>query len=390
MGISKRAIQVPPSSIREIYDLALKMEGVYRLFLGESNIGTPDFIKKAAKKALDEDYVFYTANAGYLDLRQTLSEKIREWHQVHYDPQTEIAITAGGVMGIHLAIYTAIDPGEKAILISPAWPNFKAVIQMVGAIPVEIPLTKLDQRYSLDFDRILEAIDNKTKLIVCNSPSNPTGWVATLEEKEKLYQIAATHGLTLVFDEVYEHLVFTGKRPAPSIAKVVSEPSENLIILNSLSKTYSMTGWRVGYVLSHHKVISQISKLQEFTVSHATSIAQRAAITALREGEGFIQQSVEIYHKNRDLVCQRLTDMEEVDLITPEGAFYAFPRIKGMRDSLEFCKKLLLAKKVGLAPGSAFGEGGEGHVRICFAAEESLLKPALDKFEEFLKETLKS
>jgi hypothetical protein len=385
MGISLRAIQLPPSSIREIYDLSLKMEGSYRLFLGESNIGTPDFIKKAAKKAIDDDYVFYTANAGYLDLRQALAEKLQEWHQVRYNPQTEIAITAGGVMGIHLVTYAAINPGEKVILISPAWPNFKAIIEMVGAIPVEISLVEAGQRYSLDFDRILDAIDDKTRLVVCNSPSNPTGWVATLEEKKKLYQIAGDHGLTLLFDEVYEHIVFTGERPTPSIAKIIPEPAENLIILNSFSKTYSMTGWRIGYVLSHRNVISQISKLQEFTVSHATSITQRAAITALREGEEFINQSLEVYQKNRDLVYQRLVDMERVDIKIPEGAFYAFPKIAGMKNSLEFCKKLLATKKVGLAPGSAFGEGGEGYVRICFAAEESLLKPALDRFEEFMK-----
>jgi aspartate/methionine/tyrosine aminotransferase len=289
-------------------------------------------------------------------------------------------------MGIYLAIYTAIEPGEKVILISPAWPNFKSIIEMVGAIPIEIPLMEAGQRYALDFDRILAAIDPKTKMIVCNSPSNPTGWVATPEEKEKLYRISSSHGLTLVFDEVYEHIAFKGHRPEPSIAKIVPEPAENLIILNSLSKTYSMTGWRIGYVLGHRQVISQIAKLQEFTVSHATSIAQRGAIIALREGEGFINRSLEIYRKNRDLVYQRLSDMKQIDIKIPDGAFYAFPRIKGLKDSLEFCKKLLKTKKVGLAPGSAFGKGGEGHVRICFAVEESLLKPALDKFEEFLKE----
>lgn len=384
MRLSPQALAVDISRIREIAVLADKVPGVYKLYFGESNIPTPDFIKKAAQRAIQENYTFYTPNAGYLELRQAISQKALELQGLVYDPETEVIVTGSGVTALMLSIFTLLGRGEKAIILSPAWPNSKSIVQMVGGIPVEVPLVEGRDRYLLDLDRVKASIDEKTRLLILCSPSNPLGWVATVEEQKALAELAYQRGITLLSDEVYERIVYNG--PAvPSIAKVAPQ-REGVMIAHSFSKSYCMTGWRVGYCLGSKEAIDQMVKLQEFVVSHPSSVSQRAAITALAEGEAFVKGMVERYRSQRDLMYSRLIRMKGLEVKKPEGAFYVFPRVEGLKDSFEFAKDLLLKKAVGVAPGCAFGLGGEGCIRLCFASDHEVIAPALDRLEEYLVE----
>lgn len=384
MRLSPQALAVDISRIRELAVLADKVPGVYKLYFGESNIPTPDFIKKAAQRAIQENYTFYTPNAGYLELRQAISQKALELQGLVYDPETEVIVTGSGVTALMLSIFTLLGRGEKAIILSPAWPNSKSIVQMVGGIPVEVPLVEGRDRYLLDLDRVKASIDEKTRLLILSSPSNPLGWVATVEEQKALAELAYQRGIILLSDEVYERIVYNG--PAvPSIVKVAPQ-REGVMIAHSFSKSYCMTGWRVGYCLGSKEAIDQMVKLQEFVVSHPSSVSQRAAITALAEGEAFVKGMVERYRSQRDLMYSRLIRMKGLEVKKPEGAFYVFPRVEGLRDSFDFAKDLLLKKAVGVAPGCAFGLGGEGCIRLCFAADREVIAPALDRLEEYLAE----
>jgi hypothetical protein len=382
MRLSPQAIQVESSRIRELAVLAETVPGVCKLYFGESNIPTPEFIKKAGQDAIAESHTFYTPNAGYIELREAISQNIWELQGLRYDPETEIIVTGSGVTALLLSIFTALGRGEKAIILSPAWPNSKSIVQMVGGIPVEVPLREGKDRYELDLDQIRKAIDHQTKLLILSSPSNPLGWVAAAEEQRALAELAYERGVTLLSDEVYERIIYDGPA-APSIAKVMPN-REGVIVAHSFSKSYCMTGWRVGYCYGAKEAIDQMVKLQEFVVSHPSSISQRAAITALQEGEEFVKEMVRRYRRQRDFIYSRLIQMKGLKVKKPEGAFYVFPRVGGLEDSFAFAKDLLLKKAVGVAPGSAFGLGGEGCIRICFAAEEELMGPALDRLEEYL------
>ena len=382
MRLSPQAIQVESSRIRELAVLAETIPGVCKLYFGESNIPTPEFIKKAGQDAIAESHTFYTPNAGYIELREAISQNIWELQGLRYDPETEIIVTGSGVTALLLSIFTALGRGEKAIILSPAWPNSKSIVQMVGGIPVEVPLREGKDRYELDLDQIRKAIDHQTKLLILSSPSNPLGWVAAAEEQRALAELAYERGVTLLSDEVYERIIYDGPA-APSIAKVMPN-REGIIVAHSFSKSYCMTGWRVGYCYGAKEAIDQMVKLQEFVVSHPSSISQRAAITALQEGEEFVKEMVRRYRRQRDFIYSRLIQMKGLKVKKPEGAFYVFPRVGGLEDSFAFAKDLLLKKAVGVAPGSAFGLGGEGCIRICFAAEEELMGPALDRLEEYL------
>jgi aspartate aminotransferase len=387
MNLSPQALQVESSRIRELAVLAETVPGVYKLYFGESNIPTPEFIKRGGQKAIAESHTFYTPNAGYKELREAISQKIWELQGLRYDPETEIIVTGSGVTALLLSIFTLLGREEKAIILSPAWPNSKSIVQMVGGIPVEVSLREGKDRYELDLDRIRAAIDSRTRLLILSSPSNPLGWVASVEEQRVLAELAYERGITILSDEVYERIIYDGPA-APSIAKVVPT-REGVIVVHSFSKSYCMTGWRVGYCYGAKEAISEMVKLQEFVVSHPSSISQRAAITALREGEEFVKDMVARYRRQRDFIYSRLIQMKELEVKKPEGAFYVFPRIAGLKDSFTFAKDLLVKKAVGVAPGSAFGLGGEGCIRICFAAEEEVMGPALCRLEEYLEERSK-
>ena len=383
-ALSRLSAGLEPSQIREIGKLADARSGVLKLHFGESSLSTPAFIKTAAERALTDGYTFYTPNAGYTELRTAIAEKVLELHSAPYDPEREIIVTAGGVMAIYLAVHTLVDPGDEVIIISPAWPNIRTIVTLAGAVPVEVPLLCEEHAFRLDLEQVASAVTPLTRAIFVNSPGNPTGWVMEPEEQAALRDFVCARRLMLISDEVYERIVFQ-HRIAPSMSRLEGL-SDRLVVINSFSKTYSMTGWRVGYAAGPADVILAMAQLQEFVVSHAPSVSQRAALTALRNGEDFVDKTRQQYQELRDLACAELNDLDNATFVTPAGTFYLFLRIPQITDSFSFAKDLVLRYGVAVAPGSAFGAGGGRAVRICFGVGKEILTEALARLREAVEQ----
>lgn len=376
---------VTPSRIRELADIAFTMDGVLKLHFGESNVPTPQYIKDAACQALKEGYTFYTENAGLPSLREALAEKYAELHQVQLDPKSEIVVTASGVQALNVSIRCVIDPGDEAIVLTPNWPNGSAIVSLCNGCPQEIPFVRHGERFTIDFAALEAALTSKTRLLVYTSPSNPLGWVATPAEQQQLLTFCRRHNLWLLADEVYEQIYYGGL-VAPSILKLCTR-SDAVIVTQSFSKSYCMTGWRLGWLVARQDLAKKAAQLNEFIVSHAPSMVQRAGEIALKHGEDEIKTMVEALQKNVVFCLEALSSVRSVSVPKPEGAFYLFPRIEHLQDSFAFAVALLKERKVSIAPGVAFGNGGEGSVRICYAADRSILEPAMERFCRFVEKS---
>jgi len=383
--IGRSAESVEASRIRELAHIAMGMEGVLKLYFGESSMPTPEYIRRAAQKAMADGFLFYTENAGLPSLRRALAESYQRLHGVALDPEREIVVTASGVQALNVSIRCVIDPGDEALVLTPAWPNGAANVALANGVPRMVPHVLSGGRYEIDFDALEAAVTPRTRLLIYTSPSNPLGWVATSADQDRLLAFARRHELWLLADEVYERLVYRDPlgTPAPSILKKATR-DDAVIVAQSFSKTYCMTGWRVGWLVARADLAAKATQLNEFIISHAPSFAQRAAETALVWGEIEIKKMLARYKENRDYCLAMLKKARGVTVPQPEGAFYLFPRIDGMADSFDFCRRLLEETSVGVAPGVAFGEGGEGSIRICYAAEREILKPAMERLVDFL------
>ncbi len=386
-ALAASALRVPHSRIRELAEIAMGMDGVLKLYFGESNLPTPEYIKRAAQKAMADGYTFYTENAGLPSLRKGLARYYQELHGVELDPAGEIVVTASGVQALNLGIRCVLDPGDEALVLTPAWPNGASNIALANAVPVEIAQPLVGDRYQIDFAALEAAVTPRTRMLLYTSPSNPLGWVATVDDQRKLLDFARRHKLWLLADEVYERLNYTGARaidPVPTILKLAGR-GDAVMVVQSFSKAYCMTGWRLGWLVARRDLVARATQLNEFIVSHAPSMAQRAAETALLWGENALAEMLIRLKENRDFCLAALAKMPGVTVPKPDGAFYLFPKIAGVTDSFDFCKRLLLETKVGLAPGVAFGAGGEGSVRICYAAERPIVEEAMARLSLFLK-----
>jgi aspartate aminotransferase len=377
------AASIPPSQIRAIAALADAHPGTLRLFYGEDTLPTPDFIKAAGRRAIAENFTFYTPNAGYPALRRAIAEGVKRLHGVEIDPDREVVVTASGMVAIGLACHATIGPGDSAIVLTPLWPNVAAAVRLTGAEAIEVPLGLTgagDQlAFTPDFDRLEAAIRPNTRLLALASPGNPTAWTATPDDWARLLAFCERHDLWLLADGVYERIVYGGTVAASPLS--VPGARERTIIAQSFSKTYRMTGWRVGYVIAPPELAGRMTQLQEFVVSHAPGVAQEAARVAIIEGEAFVRESQERYARHAKIALDRLRKLDGIDVPEPSGAFYVFPRLDGLTNSYAFCERLVKERRLGLAPGSAFGAGGEGHIRLCFAVDETALIDALDRFE---------
>lgn len=397
-SLAPSAQRVPVSRIRALADVAFGMEDVLFLQFGESTLPTPPYVIEAVNRAAQEGWTFYTANQGLPSLREAIAGLTRRLHAVNVDA-TEIQIAAGGVQALNLAIKCVIDPGDEALVLSPNWPNPSAMVEMFGGRAVEIPMARKGRRFTPDLDALKAALSPRTRLLLYASPSNPLGWTATVAEQQILLDFARRHGLWLLADEVYERIYYggsahsaadTGQRQAryagqlaPSILQLCTR-ADAVIVVNSFSKTYRMTGWRLGWMVGRADFVQKAAQLNEFIVSHAPTMVQRGGEAAIAQGEDDIAAMVEEFQERRDFAASLLRATPGVNLPEPEGAFYLFPQVEGVDDSYQFALDLLKKTLVAVAPGSAFGNGGEGSIRICYAPGMDVLRPAMERICDFV------
>ena len=377
---------IQPSAIRELANLAFAMgiedSDVKALHFGESDMPTPGYVGDALAQAVHDGYTFYSPNAGLTSLRTALAAKAAELHGVDLDPTGEIVVTASGSQALNVVVRCAVGPGDEALILTPNWPNGTAVVSMYGGTPIEIPMKTTPERFVIDFDALEAAVSPRTRLLIYTSPSNPLGWVATIEEQQALLDFARRHNLWLLADEVYERLYYRGP-VAPSILRLCTR-DDAVIVIQSFSKAYRMTGWRLGWAVARRDLAHKAGQLNEFVISNAPSMIQRAGEAALALGEDDLAAMVELFGERMNFCYEALSSMPGVSVPKPEGAFYLFPRIEGVENSYDFAVDLLKTEKVAVAPGSAFGNGGEGSVRVCCASDFSVLEPAMERLARFL------
>ena len=373
---------LPESLIRKIADINIDRTGTIPLWFGEPDLPTPAFIKDAAVAALAADHVFYAQNRGIPPLRQALAEYASKLH--HRDIGAErITVTPSGVNAIMLTTQALIGAGDNMVVVGPVWPNCVETIGVMGGEARVVALRPdAELRWRLDLDELLAACDERTKAVFVNSPGNPTGWIMEADAQRALLEACRERGMFVVADEVYIRLAY-GRDRAPSFLDFAAE-DDALIVINSFSKSWAMTGWRLGWLTHAAALGEDFAKLNEYNLASPTTFVQHAGIVAVRDGEDFVRALVERYGRNRDLVFQRLAAMPRVRAPRPEGAFYAFFAVDGIDDSLAFANRLVAERGVGLAPGRAFGPEGEGWLRLCFAAEAATLTEALDRLEPAL------
>ena len=379
--ISKKVRALSPSGIRKYFDLVAGMDGIISLGVGEPDFVTPWHICEAGIWALEQGDTAYTSNYGLIELREEIARYIKNRYGLTYDPKTEVLVTVGVSEGLDLSIRAITDLGDEIIIPEPTYVSYKACTTLAGGVDVPIP-SSADKDFEMRAVEIEKRITRKTKAILLGYPNNPTGAIMQRDELAKSAKLAQKHDLTLISDEVYERLTYGVKHDS-----IVPLPDmrDRSILLGGFSKSYAMTGWRIGYAAANADTLESMMKIHQYTMLCASVIAQRAALEALRNGEPQVEEMLAEYDKRRRVIVKGLNQIG-LDCFEPRGAFYAFPSIRntGM-SSDEFAEKLLREEKVIVIPGSAFGRCGEGHVRCCYATSMAEIEEALERMRRFVK-----
>jgi len=372
------------SQIREVANAGFGVPDVLPFWFGESDRVTPPFIREAAAEALGRGDTFYTHNLGIAPLRESLARYVSELHGA--TPLDNIAVTSAGVNALMLAAQLVVGAGERAVALTPLWPNLVEIPKILGATVETVSLSYGERGWTLDLDRLLAALTPDTRLLMINSPNNPTGWVMTRDEQRAVLEHCRRHGIWIVADEVYERLYYgdAGERAAPSFLDIASR-EERLVCVNSFSKTWLMTGWRLGWMVVPRTLTDDLGKLVEYNTSCAPSFVQQAGIAAVEHGEPFTRALVADLRASRDHLAAALAKLPGVDVKVPRGAMYLFFRLQGAQNSLELCKALVRDAGLGLAPGSAFGPEGEGFVRWCYACNPARLDAGVERLAGYLE-----
>lgn len=376
--INERVKNIEISGIRKFSNLVSSYKDVISLTIGQPDFPTPLHIKEAAKKAIDEDYTVYTHNAGFMELREAACHYINVKYNLSYSPADEVIVTTGASEAIDIALRTILTEDCEVIIPAPVYPGYEPIITLCGAKAVYADVTNNDFRLTAD---VLEKyITDKTRCIILTYPSNPTGVTLSADELEALAKLIKEHNLYVLADEIYSELVF--EQPHTSIASYLREQT---IVINGLSKSHSMTGWRIGFLYAKKELCQQILKVHQYNVSCASSISQKAAIAALTNGIDDALEMREEYKLRRDYVYGRLQEMK-LEVVKPDGAFYFFVKLpEGYDSSFDFALKLAEEGKVAVVPGSAFTPYGEGYFRISYACSMETLEQALDRIQSFLQ-----
>jgi len=379
--IRDRVANIPSSRIADVASLGRDNPDVIPLWFGEGDLTTPEFISEAAIKALKAGHTFYTWQRGIPELRQAIAEYTTRLYG-NTCKADRITVTSSGMQAIALSCQSIMDPGDNAVVVSPVWPNIVSAVEVMGAEVRQVPLQFENERWSLDLDKVFAACDERTKVIFVNSPSNPTGWMMKSDEQLAVLEFCRKKHIWLMADEVYARLVYDGE-VAPSFLHH-ARPDDPLLVMQSFSKPWAMTGWRLGWLTSPHEFGEMLAKVIQFNISGSPAFLQHGALAAIKDGEPFVKHMVDRCRAGREQVIQRLAAHPKVKVQRPEAAFYAFFSVEGMKDSFDFASRLVLDAKVGVAPGVAFGEGGEGYLRACFASAPERLSRAMDRIESLL------
>jgi len=381
-GVRPRILELPESKIGAVAGPVFGDPDIVPLWFGEGDLPTPAFICEAAADAMRRGETFYTFKRGIPQLRQALATYLTGLHARPVD-QENVVITSSGMSAIMLTMQAIMDPGDNAVIISPVWPNINAAVSIMGGTPRPVALTPTPEGgWTLDLERVFDACDERTRAIFVNSPGNPTGWMMRAEDAAELLRFARKRGIWLLADEVYSRIVYD-RRAAPSLLDI-AEREDRVVVLNSFSKSWAMTGWRLGWLVAPRELLHPLDKLIEFNTSGSPTFIQHAAVVAVEQGEPLVQEIVERCRIGRDILVQGLSRFSRVHVTPPAGAFYAFCRVDGMKDSFAMARQIVSTVKVGVAPGIAFGDAGEGYLRFCFAASTQRLTEALDRLGKVL------
>ena len=379
--LSDKIKKIKPSGIRKFFDIAGTMEGVISLGVGEPDFNTPWVIRKAAIQVLERRHIVYGPNKGLAPLRGAISDNIAKKHGITYDPDKEIIVTVGGSEAIDLAVRGLIDPGDEVLVVEPCFVCYAPLVELVGGVAVPVP-TRLENNFKLTVDDLKDKVTERTKLLILPFPNNPTGAIMTKEDLEPIAEFLRGTDIIVLSDEIYSELTY-GRKHFSIIE--LDGMRERTIYVNGFSKAYAMTGWRLGYVAAPEPIITQIAKIHQYGIMCSPFISQNAAVEALTSCDEEVKKMVAEYNVRRRYLVGEFNRLG-LTCFNPEGAFYVFPCIKSTGlSSEEFCERLLYEEKVAAVPGSAFGDSGEGYIRISYAYSFKHLMEAMGRIEKFLK-----
>ncbi|MBN2395114.1 MAG: pyridoxal phosphate-dependent aminotransferase [Candidatus Atribacteria bacterium] len=386
MKLNQNLQKIKPSGIRKLFDLAQNRKDIISFGIGEPDFITPDHVREAAKKAIDDGYTHYTPNAGFADLRKAISQKLNDFNHISVSPE-EVLVTAGGTQGLFSIFYVLLNPGDELIVPDPGFLAYGSQVSLAGGNPIYLPIRE-ENHFQINPDELRQLVTKKTKAILLNSPSNPTGMVVDLDILEQIARIAIEYDLLVISDELYEDILFDGRKHV-SIASL-PEMKERTISIFGFSKSYAMTGWRIAYLTCQEALIQELIKVQQYTAVCPNSITQRAVLYGLQHPQE-TQRSVdfmrESYQKRRDLIMEEFSKIEDFTCLAPEGAFYAFPNITKTGKSSDELSMVLLEKcGVATVPGNAFGQYGEGYLRFSFATSLEMIHQGLERIREGIKQ----
>ena len=387
MKLAERMKLIKPSGTivmaEKARELARSGKKLYRLDVGEPDFDTPEHIKKAAVEALNKGFTHYTSSLGLIELRRAIAEHYKERKNVEVDPEKEIIVTPGAKHALYCACLATLNPDDEVIVLAPTWPTHFTCIETAEARIIELPC---GETYNIDEEKLKEKITSKTRMILVNSPNNPTGGVLNIEDLKVIADLANDHDLLVLSDEIYDEILYDGVKTG-SMASF--ENRDNVIVINGFSKTYAMTGWRLGYAIANKEIIEAMNRIQQATTTCPASFVQMAGVAALKGSQECVRKMVEEYDRRRKYVVKSLDEIPGVQCTMPKGAFYVFPRFSNLRmSSFDISMRLLEEEGVCTTPGIVFGKCGEGHIRLSYATSFEVIAEAVKRIKSFVERYL--
>lgn len=380
--LNEEVKQLKPSGIRRFFDIANEMDNVISLSIGEPDFSTPWHVRQEGIRSLEDGKTWYSPNRGFIELREEICRWLKRHYHIEYEPKADVVVTVGGSEAIDLCIRCLVNPGEEVLIPEPSFVCYRPLTEMAGGVPVTIE-TKQEDKFRLTAEALREKITPKSKLLVLPFPNNPTGAVMRRKDLEEIAEVVREHNLMVLSDEIYSELTYGETRHVSFAA--IDGMKEHTVVVNGFSKAFAMTGWRLGYAVGPNEIISQMTKLHQYGIMSAPSMAQYAAIEAMKNGDSDIDYMREQYDMRRRLIVDGFNSMG-LTCFEPEGAFYVFPCIKSTGlSSAEFCEKLIYSEHVAVVPGNAFGDCGEGYLRVSYSYSIKHITEALSRIRHFLK-----